>query len=289
MTTTCLPLQLDRLADISDRYDGYLVDQWGVLHNGADVYPEALAALAALKKAGKKVIILSNSGRTGAENAHLMAAMGIGAELYDRILSAGDDAYDALIGQRDRAYAGLGRKVLVLGRKTDRPPLLDHGYEQVAHARQADFVFLLSMEVADRIPQIWLSELQIAARLGLPLICANPDMERVNGEGEILVAPGAVAALYEQMGGTSHYHGKPHPRIYRTAIVELGLSPSRVLGVGDSLLHDVAGAQQSGLDSLFVLHGVHRDKIDVSIPETLIQEIAAHAPHRPTWMIDQLR
>lgn len=283
------PMRIAALSEISDRYDGYLIDQWGVLHNGVDIYPEALKALAALKAKGKKVIILSNSGRTGEENARLMEKMGIDRALYDRVLSAGDDAYDALSGKRDPEYAALGQNVLLLARPTDLSPMFDNGFDQVVDVECADFLFLLSMEVGDGFPQDWRNILDAAAQKGLPLICANPDFERVNGRGQVLIAPGAVARFYEELGGISHYHGKPYPRIYQSAMDWLQLPAERILAIGDSLLHDVSGAQRNGIDSLFILDGVHRDRINDADPESLERELELHAPCRPEWVSQRLK
>lgn len=284
-----LPPVISSLEEIAERYDGLLIDQWGVLHNGVETYPEALEALSRLKAAGKSVVILSNSGRTGAENTKLMARMGIDPDLYDRVLSAGDDAYDALADERDLEYRALGNRMLQLSRPDDVSPLEEMGYVRVGTVEEADFLFLLSMELGTEIPSAWKEILSSAAQRGLPLVCANPDIERVNGEGQVLVAPGAVARHYESLGGVSHYHGKPHARIYRTAMRWLGMEPDRVLAIGDSLIHDVEGARCAGIDSLFILGGVHRDRIDLARPETLSSELARHEPNRPTWITERLR
>lgn len=282
------PRKITALSEISDRYEGYLIDQWGVLHNGVDIYPDALKALAALKAAGKRVVILSNSGRSGQENTRLMAQMGIAPALYDRVLSAGDDAYDALNAPRDRDYALLGKRVYLMARERDHCPLFDMGYEPAARVEDADFLFLLSMEVQDRFPAEWQAVLQQARARNLPLICANPDFERVNGAGDILLAPGALARLYQDMGGISHYHGKPHARIYKTAMAYLGLPARSILAIGDSLLHDMAGARAAGIDSLFIIDGVHRDKINAADPASLMRELQAHAPNLPQYVQHRL-
>lgn len=284
-----LPPTITALDQISGRYDGYLIDQWGVLHNGVETYPEALAALQALKAAGKRVIILSNSGRTGAQNAQAMAKMGISSSLYDQVLTAGDDAFDALGTPRDPAYQTLGRKALVLARPGDGARVEALGLERVEDVAEADFLFVLSMSELPQIPEDWLALLPKAKARNLPLICANPDLLRVQGEGEVLVGPGAVAEAYIALGGVSHYHGKPHPRIYRSALRLLQTTPERCLAIGDSLIHDVKGARSAGIDSLFVINGVHREKIDPADPDSLAAELTVHHPNRPNWIIERLR
>lgn len=280
-----LPCMIESVDEISGRYDGYLVDQWGVLHDGENVFPTALSALSRLKAAGKRVIILSNSGRSGHENMQSMQEMGISPDLYERVLSAGDDALDALIGERDAAYRGWGRRIWLFARDRDRPDLLDHGYELAATIAEADFLFVQSMPALPAPPPAWVDQLREARNHSLPLICANPDLTRVKGAGEVVAAPGMLAELYSEMGGQSHYHGKPWPRIYRTALKLLGLPPHRVLAIGDSLVHDMRGARGAGIDSLFVVNGVHRERIDLSRPDTLHAELGSYPQDRPEAVI----
>lgn len=280
-----LPPIISSLDEISDRYDGYLIDQWGVLHDGENVFPAALSVLARLKEANKRVIILSNSGRSGQENARLMQEMGIASDLYERVLSAGDDALDALTGERDVAYGDLGRRIWPFSRDSDRIDLLDHGYERAKTVADADFLFVQSMPPLPTPPADWIEQLREGLRRSLPLICANPDVTRVKGAGEVVAAPGAVAEFYAGMGGQSHYHGKPWPRIYKTALKLLDIPAHRVLAIGDSLAHDVRGARGAGIDSLFVVNGIHRDRIDLSRPNTLYAELASFPRDRPEAMI----
>jgi ribonucleotide monophosphatase NagD (HAD superfamily) len=99
------------------------------------------------------------------------------------------------------------------------------------------------MEISNKFPDGWKEFLAATARRGLPLICANPAFKRVNGEGCVLIAPGEVARFYEGLGGISHYHGKPVPRIFANA---LNITADRVLAIGDSLLHDIPRGNMSG-------------------------------------------
>ena len=116
MTMDYIPRLIKSVDEISGQYDGFLIDQWGVLHDGVDIFPAALATLKRLKQAGKQIVILSNSGRSGLENESSMERMGIASTLYDRVLSAGDDAVDALTGNRDELYRDLGHQVWLFAR-----------------------------------------------------------------------------------------------------------------------------------------------------------------------------
>lgn len=252
---------LEGVAQLAGRYDGFLLDQWGVLHDGAVAHEGAVACLEALRAAGKRVVILSNSGRGGSENETILASMGFQRELYDVVVSAGDDARDALLKRDEPAYRDLGLRCLPLTRPGEERLAEGLGLLLVKSPEQADFLFTLSIDAERQSVAGWRPLLERALRLGLPMICGNPDRQRVHPGGRLLEAPGAVALAYEQMGGTVHYHGKPEARIYRTCLQRLGLPPGRLLAIGDSLEHDVAGATRAGVDCLFIAGGIHRDEL----------------------------
>ncbi|MCU4179253.1 TIGR01459 family HAD-type hydrolase [Bosea sp. BH3] len=254
----------DGVSQLAGRYDGFLLDQWGVLHDGAAAHEGAIACLEAMRAAGKRVVILSNSGRDGSENEAILARMGFSRDLYDSVVSAGDDARDALLRRDEPAYRDLGTRCLPLTRPGEQHLADGLGLTLVDAPEQADFLFVLSIDAEKQSVAGWRPVLERALSQGLPMICGNPDRHRVHPGGRLLEAPGAIALAYERMGGVVHYHGKPEPRIYRTCLQRLGLPPSRLLAIGDSLEHDVAGAARAGVDCLFIAGGIHRDELSWS-------------------------
>lgn len=249
------------LAALMPRHDGFLLDQWGVLHDGIRPYPGAVAALEMLRQAGKRVIILSNSGRLGAENAVLLAKMGFAGELYDEVVSAGDDAREALAARDEPFHRALGRRCLLLARDGEAHLAEGLALDLVDDVAVADFILLMTMDPPRQSVAGWMGVLRTASERRLPMVCANPDLHRASPDGGLQEAPGLVARAYEQLGGTVRYHGKPQPRIYRTCLAKLGLDRSRVVAIGDSLEHDIAGAEAAGIDSVFIGGGIHRGEI----------------------------
>lgn len=251
----------DGLSALVTRYEGFLLDQWGVLHDGASPYPHALDCLERLRAAGKAVVILSNSGRRGSENEAVLAGMGFGRHLYDHIVSAGDDARDALMLRDEPAYRELGRRCILLCRPGEEHVAEGLGLERAGDPLAADFVLNLTMDSETQSVAGWMPLLERCAARRLPMVCGNPDRYRVHPDGRLHEAPGLIALAYERLGATVHYHGKPHPRIYRTCLALLGLEPRQILAVGDSLEHDVAGAAGAGIDAAFVAGGIHKGEI----------------------------
>lgn len=281
----------DGLAALLPLYDGFLLDQWGVLHDGVRPYPGAVAALETLRRVGKRVIILSNSGRSGAENAVLLAKFGFAPELYDEVVSAGDDAREALIARDEPFHRALGRRCLLLAREGEAHLAEGLGLDLVEDVAVADFIMLMTMDPPRQSVAGWMGLLQSASRRELPLVCANPDLHRASPSGGLQEAPGLVARAYEQLGGVVRYHGKPQPRIYRTCLAKLGLDPSRVVAIGDSLEHDIAGAQGAGIDSVFIGGGIHRGEIawdGAAMDPASCLALFARAGRSPTCALPQL-
>jgi HAD superfamily hydrolase (TIGR01459 family) len=266
-----------------ERYDGFVLDQWGVLHDGTVAYPGARECLARLREAGKKVAIVSNSGRRGAENEALLARMGFPRTLYDCLLSAGDDARDAILNDPDPFYRTLGTHCFLFARDGDDHLIDGLGLTRAARVEDADFLFAVSMDSPRQSVAGWHDALAAAAARDLPMVCANPDLWRVHADGNLYEAPGQAGRAYAAMGGRVRYHGKPERRIYRSCLALLGLPASRVLAVGDSLDHDVAGAVGSGLDAVFVVGGIHRHDVAWPIPDTFDQAGCARLIAESGW------
>ena len=240
------------LSEIAARYDACLIDQYGVIHDGHRPFPGALAALDALAALGKPVAVLTNSGKRAAANQARLHAMGLADHHMAAVVSSGEVAWQGL------ADGSLGRPagVYLLGKTGDQHGFDDLGLNFVAVPEDAEMILILGCD----IPKVSLAsygpQLKAAAGRGIPALCCNPDHLMMSPKG-LVPAPGAIAALYAQMGGPVTLVGKPEPLIYRYALAALGNpDPARSLAIGDSAAHDVRGAKAQGLATLLVLTGV---------------------------------
>ncbi len=243
---------------LAARYDGFILDLWGVIHDGVTPYPGARDCLVALRAAGKRVVLLSNAPRRSSVAAAALTAMGIGAELYTDILTSGEATWQALTARSDPWFAELGPRVFHLGPVRDRNVIDVPGLIRVETPAEADFVVNTGpddlgsqTEVAEFLPV-----LRACHAAGLKMICANPDLEVIRG-GTRVICAGALAQIYAEMGGDLRWLGKPDPAIYGPVLAMLGLERARVLAVGDALRTDIAGADSAGIDSCWVLGGIH--------------------------------
>lgn len=281
-TTSSLeqPLILDGFAPLAARYDALICDLWGVLHDGVVAFPHALDCLAHLHEAGVRIVILSNAPRRAAEVEARMNELGIEPRFYDKVQSSGEDAWQHLAMRPDEFYRSLGRRCFHFGPDRDRGMREGLDLDFVEQLEEADFVLNTGAHMAEDTIETYGAELEAAAALGLPMICANPDLEVIRG-GNREICAGALAAHYEAMGAPVRYHGKPHRSIYETCFQALpGVPKERIAAVGDSLRTDIAGAQASGIDGILVAGGIHAESLGIEegerpAPERLARLFAA--------------
>lgn len=247
---------LSRFVVIASSFKAVFFDQYGVLHDGRNSYPGAKDALAALKSRGVKIVVLSNSGRPGAANAERMTSLGFEPELYDFLVTSGDVARTLLKCGRFPALLSPGARCFVISTGEDDEFASALGVVLTAHSDEADLVVIAGSQ-GDKVSlDDYRTSLAPAARRGTPCICVNPDKLMLTASGN---APGAgrIAEIYEELGGAVTWVGKPFPEIYRAA-AELSevQNPRDILCVGDSVEHDIAGANRFGAFAALVRTGI---------------------------------
>ncbi|HET6157961.1 MAG TPA: TIGR01459 family HAD-type hydrolase [Dongiaceae bacterium] len=272
------------LREIADRFDHVLLDQWGTLHEGKAVFSEARDCVRAVRAAGKKVLILSNSGRRSDDNEERLAGLGLSAKEHDGVLTSGEVVWHGLHDRISPPYDTLGRHALLIARGNALAMIEGLDFVAVTNPLRADFIWLAGLDDLSANPEDWREELEGFAARGLPMLCANPDLTMFTSRG-LLPAPGALARLYAQLGGVVHYVGKPHAEIFAAALRKLGNpKPERVLVIGDSLDHDIEGGRRAGMLTALITSGVHAK----ALAGATIGDLAGNAARMPHWAIPRL-
>jgi HAD superfamily hydrolase (TIGR01459 family) len=286
---TAAATAISGLRVIADRFDHVLLDQWGTLHEGMAVFPAALDCVVRLHDAGKRILILSNSGKRADSNQRRLAALGLPADTYDGVLSSGEVTWRGLRAREHVAFAGLGRACFLISRDGDRTIVDGLELAIVADISDADFILLAGLDDNAADPEQWRGRLTEAAARRLPMLCANPDLVMFGVTG-LVPAPGALAALYQQLGGTVMFVGKPHAPMFAAARERLGYPlPERVLVIGDSLDHDVAGGRAAGMLTLLIGSGAHREALAQSTDlSQAIRDAAGAEARMPHWTMQHL-
>lgn len=280
-------VDIEGLGAIADRFDHVLLDQWGTLHEGQAIFPRARDCVTRLREAGKRVLVLSNSGKRASSNAARLASLGLPTGAYDGILTSGEVTWHGLKARTQQPFIGVGRTCFLIARGGDHAITDGLDLDLVADMGKAEFILLAGLDDAMAEPEHWRADLTDAAARGLPMLCANPDLTMFGATG-LMPAPGALARFYEALGGRVAYVGKPHRPIFAAALERLGQpDPARVLMIGDSLDHDVAGARHAGMLALLLRSGVHRDKTRTG-PGGLVRKLRGADVPAPHWTIDHL-
>lgn len=289
---------IQSLAEVSADYDTLLCDLWGCLHNGKAPFPAAVAALQGFRAKGGTVALLTNAPRPNRFVIEQLDRIGVPRDAWDLVVSSGDAAQIAML------EGAVGRRVHHIG------PEKDEGFFTALPAGMADAppIARVPLEEAEGIvctgpfdelnetPEDYRARFLYAKAKGLKLLCANPDIVVDMGETRIYCA-GALARLYDEMGGTSLYYGKPHAPIYELTRARLAAAgrdsdPAGMLAVGDGFFTDVQGGTGEGIDTLFVTGGLEAAQFgaDAENPDpALLGRWLAGQSFSPTYSIGRLR
>ena len=279
-------MKISSFYDICDRYDAFIFDLWGVIHNGADPLPGAIDTLKFLQSNDKEVCFLSNAPRRKELIIDRLNQMGIGPDLYDFVMSSGEDAYLHLKSEIKEHLTKIYH--LDHGYDIGFYEGLDH-YELVDHIGHADVIVNSASADAD-----YEDLLREGIRRHIPMMCINPD-KVVMYHGREVGCPGITAEYYEEMGGEVWYHGKPYPKIYERCFVLLQCKDrSKILALGDGLHTDIQGANRQGIDSALLATGIHGKDFGLDWGSLKVDEEKANASlsrskHKPTYLFSTLR
>jgi HAD superfamily hydrolase (TIGR01459 family) len=262
------PRLLPGIGAVAERFAGFLLDQWGVLHDGERTLPGAREAVDALLARGARIVLLSNSGRRAATNRARLAALGFAPERLAGVVTSGEAAWRFLKERPGPPWSELGRRCLLLTIGGDLGPVEGPDLELVKTPEEADFLLVSGLD--GKPAEAWRPLAEAARARDLPMICSNPDKFAPSPTG-FVESPGLLAALYEALGGRVIRVGKPYPPIYAICLEALsGVPRQRILAVGDSLEHDVAGAHARGLATCLVTSGIHAAELPVDGPDDFL-------------------
>ena len=278
---------LDSVSCLARRYDAWLVDIWGVMHNGARAFPHAADACRLFRDGGGIVILISNAPRPRETAAEQLRDIGVPDDCYDGIATSGD-----VTRQLIAEYAG--QAVYHLGPQRDLPIFDGLGVRLAGVADSAVVICSGLRDDESETPDDYAGLLAEFLASGLPMICANPDLKVERGE-RLIYCAGAIAEAYERLGGQVAYAGKPHKPIYDLALAQASakrgadLPRHRVLAIGDGIRTDIAGAAAQNIDSLFVASAVHvAGGPQAGLDAGVVARLFSGQPARPIAALSQL-
>jgi HAD superfamily hydrolase (TIGR01459 family) len=233
---------------LDPKYRLILCDIWGVVHDGVNLYPNAAPRLRQWRDEGRCVVLITNAPRTQKAVEQQLSRLGLPRECWDAIATSGEAGIEAL--------NAIGRPVGFVGTAGDRDILEGRGVEIAEHD---DFTELACTGLEEKRPHVddYRADLERWVDRDVEMHCLNPDRVVVRG-GVPEPCAGAIAELYQGLGGRVTWYGKPHPAIYAHALHRAGDPPrDEVLAIGDALLTDALGAARMGFAFVFVRGGIH--------------------------------
>ena len=243
---------LEKLSDISDDYDIFLIDLWGVIHNGIRIFKNVKRVLKKLKEKNKSVFFITNAPRRSEVIQEQLRDFGIMSDLYNKVISSGELSWLHM----KKNYRN--KKCLMIG-----PPRDNHLIEglDLDIVKQDSFVDIIlntgPWGDQDRLEN-YTALLQNLVSMKPIMICSNPDKIVVRGE-KFMICAGLLAEFYEKIGGKVEYFGKPYEEIYKYCFKFIDQKNPRVLVIGDSLENDIAGANNLKFESVLITDGIHRE------------------------------
>jgi HAD superfamily hydrolase (TIGR01459 family) len=251
------PKTLEAAGDLMSRHDVIFCDVWGVVHDGIKAFPAACDALMRFRAGGGTVVLVSNAPVPQERVAAMLASKSVPRETYDAIVSSGD------IALREVARAGY-QALHCIGPQDRDSALFAKLNGRAVGLAQADAILCSGLnDDIGETAESYRPLLETALARSMPFVCANPDL-LVDVGGRLYLCAGAIADLYEHMGGAVYWAGKPHASAYGTALTvaqELRgetIGQSRILAIGDALRTDLKAAHNAGVAALFIAAGIHR-------------------------------
>ena len=239
--------ELNHLSDIYENYDTFIIDLWGVIHNGVALNPKAMLAIEQLKNNSKKIVFLSNAPRPSSKVVDFLLKMNMNRKYLSNVMTSGEAAMNAINKNQ------FGKTFFHLG-----PPRDTSVFEKVkdnkTDLKSCDFILCTGLfDEFENDLEYYKNFLK--KYITKKLVCTNPDLTVHRGNIEELCA-GSVAKVFEKLGGEVIYFGKPYKDVYKMCFN----SNEKVLAIGDNLRTDIKGANNLKIDCIFISEGVHRDE-----------------------------
>jgi len=278
------------IAALMDHFDVFILDVWGVIHDGFTLYPGVLETLERLSELKKEVLFLSNAPRPATVIRKKLLDLNIKVTA-DRVLTSGDVVREQLEQFNDTVFSTLGKQFYHLGELRNQDILSGLAVETVDSVEKAHFVLLTAYLDENEDLQQFIPFFEKIRGLNLPVICANPDREIINGD-KLRYCSGYFAKQYEAMGGTVYYYGKPHQNVYAAALKRLNLldHSARILMVGDTLETDIQGGLAAKISTALVQTGntdilLKKHEIDPQHKTEFLGELFEKIGITPNWVI----
>ena len=241
--------ELNHLSEVIDAYDTFVIDLWGVIHNGIKLNARAIEVIDQLKLKSKKIVFLSNAPRPSTKVIDFLLKMKMNKKHLLNVMTSGEAAMQAINQNK------FGKYFFHLGPPRDAS-IFEKVKDNKTEIEKCDFILCTGLFDEHEENMDYYKNF-LVKHISKKLVCTNPDLIVHRGNKEEYCA-GFIAKIFEELGGKVVYYGKPHKEIYKLCFKE----NEKVLAIGDNLRTDIKGANNLDKDCLFISNGIHRNEFD---------------------------
>ncbi len=269
------------IKEIFNNYDNFIIDQWGVMHDGAFGYDHAFDTINFLNRENKNLFIISNSSKRAKSSIDRLPKLGFKKDSFINTITSGEMIWQLLKNEYSQSNNKKNCFHIYDISKEDGLDFRDGlNFNFVEKIEDADLILactpFINLQPVDYIPL-----LEVAYKKDIKMYCANPDFETVeNKSNKNIFCMGAIAEIYKEMGGNVIIKGKPDISIYIETTNQINLEKNRTVAIGDSLFHDIQGANNFEIDSVLIKSGIHKYS-------TKIKNIIKNHKISPSYIMDK--
>ena len=254
---------IESITDIVSLYDVFILDQWGVMHDGYKGYDHAINSVEKLIKENKKLIIISNSSKRKTSSISRLKSLGFDKNHFIEVMTSGEMIWQEIETSIYKYGNDLKNCFHICDKSKEDGLEFRNGLEKfnfVSKVNDANFI-LACTPFENTEPIDYIPILKDAVDMNLLMFCANPDFVTIEKNNDKnMYCMGTIADLYDHMGGRVVILGKPSKEIYKVSCKKIeDFNKSKIVAIGDSLDHDILGANNFNIDSVLISSGIHKD------------------------------
>ncbi len=276
-------ITINSILEIVDKYENFIIDQWGVMHDGIYGYKHAIETIEYLEKKNKNLFIISNSSKRQKSSEDRLPKLGFKKNSFTNILTSGEMIWQT-INTKYLKSKDVKKCFHIYDERKEDGLLFrkDLNLSFVEKIDDADFI-LACTPFSRMMPIDYIPILENAINRNLIMYCANPDFETIEiNSSKNNFCMGAIAEIYKKMGGRVVIQGKPEKKIYLETTKSMNLKKNKTVAIGDSIFHDIKGAINFSIDSILVKSGIHKDL-------KIIKKLCKNHQISPTYIIEDFK
>ena len=239
------------LNSVVNKFDLFFIDIWGVIHNGIQLFENSINVLDELENLKKDYVLLTNAPRPNSTVIKFLKKMGMNEKKCERVYTSGEAALNHLANNcNDLKFFHIGPE-----RDFDLFKLFEKN--KVNKIEKSDFILCTGL-FPEYEQDLNYYKKFLKNEISKKMICTNPDLIVDRGNVREYCA-GSIARIFQEIGGTVDYFGKPYPLVYNQAA---DIKNKKVLCIGDNLNTDIKGANKQNFNSMLISDGIHKIEIN---------------------------